>query len=51
MKRRTPSGYGPVCERRMNGQPAQIRVSSSDTQMPGQEELVLEYRAVTLWSL
>jgi hypothetical protein len=51
MKHRTPSGYEPVCERRINGIPARIRTSSRDDQMPGQEELTLEYRAVTLWSL
>ncbi|MCT9105359.1 hypothetical protein [Streptomyces mirabilis] len=51
MKHRTPSGYEPVYERRINGISARIRTSSRDDQMPGQEELVLEYRAVTLWSL
>lgn len=51
MKHRTPSGYEPVCERRINGISARFRTSSRGDQMPGQEELVLEYRAVTLWSL
>ncbi|MEU0942419.1 hypothetical protein ABZ379_06425 [Streptomyces canus] len=47
----TSSGYKSVCERRINGIPARIRTSSHDDQMPGKEELVLEYHAVTLWSL
>jgi hypothetical protein len=45
------NGYGPDCWERLNGLPARIRTSNSDDQMPGQTELALEPRQVTLWSL
>ncbi|MCJ0875641.1 hypothetical protein [Streptomyces sp. AP-93] len=51
MKRRTPSGYETVCQRRISGIPARIRTRSRGDRIPGQEELVLECGAVTLWSL
>jgi hypothetical protein len=44
-------GYGKDCWERLNGQPARIRVSSSDDQMPGQEELQLVPFQPTLGSL
>ena len=53
LKRPSPSGLGPVCERRLNGLPAPVlRIAGPITgQVPGQTELPLEPLQVTLWSL
>ncbi|MFE2712280.1 hypothetical protein ACFXKI_09885 [Streptomyces mirabilis] len=44
LKRRSPSGYGPVCERRRNAQPAtplRITPGAPAPEIPGQGELPL----------
>ncbi|MEV7154868.1 hypothetical protein AB0N77_09615 [Streptomyces misionensis] len=51
LKHPTPTGLGPVCARRLNEPPARIRITTDRDQMPGQTELELQPRQVTLWSL
>lgn len=53
LKHPSPSGYGPVCERRINGAPpgrtpGVARLAATEP-MPGQAELPL-YDEPTLWS-
>lgn len=56
LKHPSPSGYGPVCERRINGTPpgrtpgTTARPATAAEPMPGQAELPL-YDEPTLWSL
>lgn len=51
MKQPSPSGLGPVCERRLNGTPARIRTSHSPAAEPGpgQDELPLADQ-LEIWS-
>ena len=53
LKRASPSGYGPVCERRLNGAPvAAPRIASPAVDMcDGQTELDLNHHQPTLWSI
>ncbi|NUQ96136.1 MAG: hypothetical protein HOY79_06080 [Streptomyces sp.] len=46
MNHRTPSGYEPVCERRINGIPARIRTSSREDRKNSSSNT-----ALTSWSL
>lgn len=42
LKQPTPTGLGPVCNRRLNGTPPVIRAPATDPEpMPGQTELPL----------
>lgn len=51
LKHATASGYGPVCERRINGRPVVVPSPAHTEIHPDQTELPLFWQPVTLWSL
>ena len=56
LRRPSPSGLGPVCERRRNAQPlpvpaARVPTAGPVPAIPGQVELPLRDHQPTLWSL
>lgn len=62
LKNPSPSGYGPVCERRLGLTPAKPRRSTprrakpatvppAHDELPGQDALPLFHHQATLWSL
>lgn len=51
LKHATPSGYGPVCERRRSGRPVAIPSPAHTEIHPDQTALDLKHVQVTLWSL
>ncbi|MFI9598881.1 hypothetical protein ACIHCX_03200 [Streptomyces sp. NPDC052043] len=56
LKRPSPTGFGPVCWRRLNGRPARQPAPTPDLGAPvphvdGQTEIDLIHHQPTLWSL
>lgn len=56
LRRPSPSGYGPVCERRRNARPEPVPTTRTPTAgpvplVPGQVEIQLQPMQPTLWSL
>lgn len=56
LQRPSPSGFGPVCERRRNARLAPVPAARTPTagpvpHVPGQTELPLAEHQPTLWSL
>lgn len=50
LRRYSPSGLGPVCERKLTPAPATIPVPRRDDHIPGQAELPLVEHQPTFWS-